>query len=468
MHHHGFALRLCLVGLGALAVCAPAQSGSTDPQGIDRLARRVQSLEAEVGEQGVPQTTDAEQPSDRALLLELLRRMESVEARLDTEQDEALEVALQEVDLPRLNGHQERHRDARPWFQNVDLWGFASFGFLATGNDGPFEHGGFHVLQSHLHMDFEVIDDISVFLELVVVSRGYDSSYVESGELHARFDDLFGIEGLGLKVGRFDIPFGNEYLRQDAPDNPMISHSVAFPYGLDEGVELFGSVGPVDFIVAVTDGVAYRSMEDNWDKAINVKISGSPTDWLDLSGSFMRTGIAKKSALFFAGSPLQPVGTFLPSTAGSSGSIGVDTILYELDATISICDALALDLTFGQAFTDDRVSAFNRDFYWFSALLQWSITQEWYLAARYSEIGTHDDSEGFAFNGAIFSALAAVYGHDTDRLRRLSFGVGWRPNPHIVVKAEAGFDTVHLIDVSTLENDNDGRWFFGVELTASF
>ena len=39
-----------------------------------------------------------------------------------------------------------------------------------------------------------------------------------------------------MKLGRIDIPFGDEYLWQDAIDNPLITNSAAYPYGWDEGI----------------------------------------------------------------------------------------------------------------------------------------------------------------------------------------------------------------------------------------
>jgi hypothetical protein len=62
------------------------------------------------------------------------------------------------------------------------------------------------------------------------------------GELYLDCEDVSRLWGqdrmLNLRVGRFYIPFGEEYLDRFAIDNPLISHSVSDLWGEDNGVEL--------------------------------------------------------------------------------------------------------------------------------------------------------------------------------------------------------------------------------------
>ena len=147
---------------------------------------------------------------------------------------------------------------SRPWFENLRISGFAAVGFMKTGSSGTREEGGFEVIESALHVDAELWEDHSLFMEIMTDRLGKDSlGRMYTGEMYLRWDNLLenwhGLN-MGMKVGRIDIPFGEEYLWQDAIDNPLITTSAAFPYGFDEGLLLFGDYGALDWIVSVTDG----------------------------------------------------------------------------------------------------------------------------------------------------------------------------------------------------------------------
>jgi hypothetical protein len=222
------------------------------------------------------------------------------------------------------------------------------------------------------------------------------------------------------------------------------------------------------WIVAITDGTDERSFEDDDDKAVNLKLYGNPTDWLYLSGSFMRNGQAAKSAFEFGGSHFQPIGASHASTLGSSPSDQVDATLYEIDAKIIFSDEGYIALSFGQAFQDDGAAAFNRDLLWFSIEGLCNVTDDVYAVIRYSEIGTYDSNEGYHFDGKITAGGNAAFGYDAKRFQRLSVGVGWKINPRAILKAEVGADWFEVIDASPLSPGDDDRWLAGLELVVKF
>ncbi|MFT5326141.1 MAG: hypothetical protein ACI8P0_004015 [Planctomycetaceae bacterium] len=202
------------------------------------------------------------------------------------------------------------HVLARRWLENFRMSGFAAFDLLSTGKDGKNAEGGFIVTETTIWIEPQVWDDISVFFELQVNRLAKDDTLAaRTGEVHVHFRDVWKSEcgdTLGIKVGRIDIPFGEEYLWQDSIDNPLITQSAAYPYGFDEGVLLYGSTADgLGWLLAVTDGTDERSIEDEWDKAVNVKFYGSPSENVYLSSSFMRNGRAAKSAFEFGGSHFQ-------------------------------------------------------------------------------------------------------------------------------------------------------------------
>lgn len=378
------------------------------------------------------------------------------------------------IDASRKGGAGSGDAISSRWYENIDVSGFGSFGYLETGDDGTRSEGGFQVKEASIFFEAGVWDNTVVFLELQTNRLGDDKSkYVRTGEAYVHMRDIipeWETSKMGVKVGRVDIPFGEEYLFQDGLDNPLISTSASYVYGWDEGVLVYGDYRGIGWVAAITNGYDTRSEEDDSSKAFNFKVWGNPIEPLYLSASVMSNGDSAKSALEFGGSHFQAVGDGGPSTNGSSGSSTVDSWLFEVDAKYSFGEALSqghLWLSYGKAWADDDDSEFDRDFQWFTIEPVWSLTDSVYLAMRYSEIGTYDDDEGYHFDGKT-TAGGNTLGYDVRRFQRTSLGLGWWINPRLNLKVEWGQDSFDLIDGSLVDNNNSERDVFGFELTAGF
>lgn len=85
--------------------------------------------------------------------------------------------------------------------------------------------------------------DISFLFDWSIV-RFSKQDEDEVAQAYVRLEELGSIEWLNAKVGRFLIPFGEEYLwfGEGIYDNPLANYSVASPYGWDEGVVLFNAM----------------------------------------------------------------------------------------------------------------------------------------------------------------------------------------------------------------------------------
>ena len=93
-----------------------------------------------------------------------------------------------------------------------------------------------------------------------------------------------------MRAGRFNFPFGEEYQVRNVVDNPLVTHSVADIWGVDEGVQAYGQWGPVRYNLAVQNG-GHKTLHDyDPDKAVVARISINPVPSLHLSASAMRTG----------------------------------------------------------------------------------------------------------------------------------------------------------------------------------
>jgi len=363
---------------------------------------------------------------------------------------------------------------SNPWWRNFDLSGFGAVGYYDTGSAGTRGNGSFEIKEASLFVTAEVWDDVEFFMELQTNRLGKDDDkFTRTGEVYVHFHDVSITDSMavGLKIGRIDIPFGEEYLWQDAIDNPLITNSAAYPYGWDEGILVYGDFHGLGWIAAITDGTDDRSTEENSDKAFNFKIYGSPLEALDLSLSMMTNGAVSKSAIEFGGSHFRPVGVAHQSTLGTSPSTEVDGDLIEINAKYSVPvvgKKTHLALTFGLAKADDSDPLFDRDFRWFSVEPFLEFGKNWYAALRYSEIGTYESTEGYHFDGKTFAGGNSAFGYDAERFRRISIGLGWTPNPHVRAKLEIGRDLYELIDVSPLVPNNGDRSFAGFEIAVGF
>jgi len=400
---------------------------------------------------------------------ELERRIAELEAGRPAQELAASPIDLSGDELPSIEAAHHDHVLARPWFENVELGGYGAFTYLDTGGVGTAENGSFLVKEASLFVRAEVWER-TFFSSETWMTRFPASSGFTVAELNLTFTDLFakdGERGVGLKAGRFEIPFGEEYLRWDANETEFITFSAADPYGIDEGVELYGDLGEAHWIAAVTNGAGNNGADDSRSKLFAGKLYGAPRSDVYLSGSVLSNDDTGQSALRLSGHALAPVGTSGPSSAGSSPSRAVDATCWEVDCLLGGSRRASVDLQIGQAAIDDDVSAFDRDLSWWHVLPRVRLNDELTLLVRYSEIGTYDSDEGYLFSGKPI-AKGEDLGYDTSVLRRLSGGLSWSVNPHVTAKFEIGRDSFDLIDVSPLDDEDDERLFFGFELVASY
>lgn len=361
--------------------------------------------------------------------------------------------------------------DQRPWYHNFSLSGFGAVEYLDSGRAGTRPFGGFAIRESSIFVRSTVWNDVSLFVELQVNRLAKDQDlFVRTGEMHVEWRNVlkrWGPGAVNLKAGRIDIPFGEDYLWQDAIDNPLISFAAAYPYGWDEGVVVFGRAKGLGWIAAVTDGTDERSIEDNRSKAVNVKLFGRPASGVYVSASAMHTGRTSESGIEFGGSHIEPVGAGLPSSLGASPSRDLTAVLAQADASVRTGPRGQVAVSLGRALLNDDVDGFDRALTWFSVEPRVTFRSTVYAIARYSEIGTYDDLRGYHLDGKT-TAGGKVFGYDVTRLQRLSVGMGIRPNPRVLVKAEVGHDWFHLVRGSQFATDGNRRLLTAIALVVGF
>lgn len=464
---------------GAMAIVAGLLVLLMPRLGLADDSREIHALEAKIDEQAKVIA------NQQAIIQQLLNRMAALETRLEVRATPTSttpkRVSLEAEELSALPAADAQGSVLeRPWYQNIRLDGFGGAGFVWTGGDAAKEHGSFLNYEATVNVDAKVWEDIHYFHELQTIRLGDESTeFVRTGEIYVRFRDLlqtmFDLDGMGVgaKIGRMDIPVGEDYLTQDVIDNPLITLSAAYPYGLDEGIVLHGTLKGVNWIAAVMEGTDTRAFEDNADKFLSLKLSGNPTARLYLSASGFWNGESAESAWEFGGAHLVPVGAgSLTSSAGRSGSDSVDAYSYELDARYELGQDRYLKAQYGFAFVDDDQSAFDRSIHYVQIEPKWNLGPAFkhkaYLVGRFSAVGTFNQEEGYAFDGKPFAGGRSAYGFDVKALYRWALGLGYWVNPRTLVKLEYSVDDFHLIEQSSVNAEAEQRDLFGILVAAKF
>ncbi len=435
---------------------------------IELLLRQVQQLSDEV--QNLRMTQVRRDAQYEELLAEVTSLRQTLAeqdlADLPAESNGTTVVDLDIQELDSLDNDGDAHVLSNPWWKNFQLSGFGAAGYYDTGTAGTQPDGSFHIREATIFIEAEAWDDLSFYVEFATNRLGKDDQvFTRTSEVYLHARNLFPRteSPIGMKLGRIDVPFGEEYLFQDAIDNPLITHSAPWPYGFDEGVLLYSKFKGIDWIASITDGTDERSFDDDSSKAVNLKFSGNPTPSLYLSASFMDNGDAGKSAVEFAGSHFEPV-------MGSDASL-VGARLAQVDATYAFGHGNfsgKLWLSYGAAEQNDAGDLFDRDFRWWVVQPYLQLNEHWYTVLRFSEIGTYDRTEGYHFDGKTFAGGNSSFGYDVERFRRFAVGLGWTPNPNLRTKLEIGRDWFDLIDASARTPDNDDRSFIGIEAAVGF
>lgn len=348
--------------------------------------------------------------------------------------------------------------------RTVRISGGVGIGYFDTGHQGQFAHGEFRVDDPVIAVEAPVAKNVYFYTELKLLPRETNVEDFELGEFYVDFEDLsatWGAPGLlSLRVGRLNVPFGEEYLVRTPTANPLISHSLSDIWGVDEGVEIYGRVGPAQYVIAVQNGGNSRLRDFDSDKAVVARIGWDPARWLHVSGSAMRTG-----ELATVNDNLSEVwfgNAFFRSIGPSNRTPTFWANLLQFDAT-SRWKGGHLGVSLGHARYDDSdpLADNARTLRYGHVEFVQTLTGSLYGALRHSEIHVQDGYPlaGWGTMGAFFFRPVL-----TEKLRRTSLGLGYRFSPPLLLKVEYAWESGRT--TAGVARDNED--FFGTELAVKF
>ena len=316
----------------------------------------------------------------------------------------------------------------------VNLSGEGGVAFFHTGSEGAFPNSEFRVDEAKLFVEAPVWDDVYFFCELNLASRESDQLGLRLGDLYLDFEYVSKLWNrdrmLNVRLGRFDIPFGEEYLTRDVILNPLISRSLSDLWGVDEGVELYGSVGKFSYVVAVQNGGVSGTRDFNSDKAVVGRVAFDPTPWLHLSVSGMRTGDLDANNDFL--SELWIGNGWFRSLGGANTTL-FHANLVEGDVAVRWKNGHVKAFGGAICYGDNDPDANNgRTAFYYSIEAVQHLTGRLYAAARFGQIladkGLPLVGHG-EFNDYFFGTLAT-------ELHSLSLGLGYRFSDNLLLKVE--------------------------------
>jgi hypothetical protein len=331
----------------------------------------------------------------------------------------------------------------------------AGLAFFSSGNDGAFPNAEFRVDDAKVFLEAPVWKNVYFFGGLEIATREANDEYFHTGELYLDAEEVFSAgrqRTLNLRVGRFYLPFGEEYQERGVLSNPLITHSVADVWGIDEGVQAYGSLGALQYNIAIQNG-GHKTLHDfDSDKAVTVRLAIEPTPRLRLSVSAMRTGdlttagdgtseVWFSNAFFRALGPTATTRTFAAQLA-------------EVDAAWKWRGGGLKAAAGWVDFDDDSTSGdFSRRMRYHSVEARQDLGPAFFGAARYSAI---DAPGGYplAANGGAGKYFYNPFAPLTKELQRLSLGVGYRFGEPLVWKIEYTWETGRLVS-GVKRNDED-------------
>lgn len=326
---------------------------------------------------------------------------------------------------------------------SVIVSGEVGLGFFDSESAGQFPNAEFRVDEAKLFVEAVVWEDVYAFFGVDVVTRESYDEYLHVGELYVDFENVLARwskdSQVTFRAGRFNIPFGEEYQVRGVITNPLISHSLSDIWGIDEGIELYGSIGPVQYVVAVQNGGHPTLHDYDSDKSYTARIGYDPTHWLHLSVSGMRTG-----DLRVQGDQLSEVwfGNGFFRALGSPATTTVFSVnLGEMDATAHWKGG-QVKAAWGQAKFDDndRTADNSRRLHYYFIEGKQKLVGKLYAAARYSRI---EVTKGYPIVGQGNFGTYFFGGTMCDKMWRLGLGLGYQFGAPLIVKAEYSMEEGH-------------------------
>lgn len=387
---------------------------------------------------------------------------------------------------------------AGSWANRVRISGSSSLDYLNGGSYGLYDHGAMNVYDSRFFLDADLARDVEIgdavafrdaafSFEWNLVRLGYLANNI--GDVYVDLRKIGDQSWLNFTAGRFQIPFGENYLRfgRGYYTDPFVALSAPAPWFWDEGVKLWGTglEGKIGYAFSVTDGEGGLNNATNGSQQLTLKLTADPWEWLHLSVSGLRTGVlGTNSSPAFAALWL---GEMVPRQFGGGSSVpnfqnGVEVADGPnklQDVTVIGGDVIfkfpntRIWLSYGDNHIDSaHGTSYDRNLiYWIAEVvyqLEWISPRlgRSYIALKGSGLGTYSNSKGY-LNDFRYSDV----GYNMSSFDTWAIALGVPIGDHVLMKVQYAFQNIGLVRGVTddeIKEAADDASFFGAEIGVHF
>ncbi len=458
-------------------------------------ARGQMTMEALASALKAAQAAQAESQRQMADLRQRLQTVESQRSAEGAARFEEMSTRLLQLETSR----DEAARALPDWLRRTRLSGSAEVGYFDGQEHSLVESNGFKIWDTRLFLDsnlgsdvmlgeHKIFRDVGMHFEWNLVRLGYVVNDV--GELYADLQGFLDTGWVNFQVGRFQIPFGEAYLRYSTgyEDDPFITKTLGGPWFWDEGVKMYGGdpQGRFGYVASVSNGETSFDEDANGNKELTLKVFTDPWRWLHLSASVLHSGRigtptqASPAAIWFGESLPVAFGawTGVPNfdhgVAIPDGPKELENInAVEMDAILRWKDRARLWLSYGGVDVNSTGAAlYDRNLrYWIAELLiegrlVSSKLAPLYLALRANGYGTYDSNEGYM----LAPRYSGDLGWNMESIEAYSLALGWRLTERAVLRAEVTHQDIDLVRGATADMSGiaGGSNFFAVAMGMRF
>jgi hypothetical protein len=356
------------------------------------------------------------------------------------------------------------------WTERVRISGSADLGFFGGGRDSVSSDDGFELWDTRLFVDAELGEDISIGETRVVRNLGFTFEWnlVRNGnttnDVGLAYLDLEGLAEspwLNLRVGRFQIPFGEAYklYSKGYAQRSFARQPVGGPWWWDEGVLLHGGAtnGRLGYIASVTNGDTPFN-DVGGEVQVTSKLWAQPLDSVYLSASalwanelglvdgalWLGEGWARP---FGSGGPPRPNiidGEVVPDDPDGLGH----TWAIGLDAVLTPCNGVRLWLAGGRYDIDSKGAArYDRVlWYWIGEIVLGGelvnpALHPLFVGIRVDGVGTFDDDRGYLLD----VRYTGAFGYNMEHMIAYTAVAGWKLGDYVTLRAEYSRRDIDLV-----------------------
>lgn len=342
---------------------------------------------------------------------------------------------------------------------NVALSGEGGAGFNKTGPDGFAPNSEFRVNDARLFIETPIWKEVYFYSEVDLTTPESTSIQTGLGELYVDFENASQLWGrddqLNVRLGRMNVPFGEEYLSRYSIDNPLILNSVSDLWGVDPGVEIYGALGKFSYCIATQNGGGNGVQDDNDDKSVAGRIGYDLNAHWHFSVSGMRTGNIDANGLseeWFGNGFFQSIGS------ASTTTFNINAV--ELDTTVRWSSGYIRAFGGYARYGDnDPLHNNGRSIFYYSGEVLQNLPKRFYAVMRFSEANSE---KGYPIVGN--GSSSNYFSKLTTGLWRLSLGLGYRFSDRLIIKSEYAFEGGYTADGESRNNEN----YFGTEVVFKY